>query len=322
MAKRAEFTVGIDLGGTKMHVGVVDREHRILGECRRKTRGDGGLDVVVDRMVGAVDRACDDAGIGFDQVAAVGVGAPSAIDHPRGVALRAVNLGWTDVPLRTLLAKRFDRPVTLDNDVNVAAWGESRLGAGRGVSTMLGVWVGTGVGGGLVLDGVLHRGHFFTAGEIGQMVIAASAPPGHRTVEEVCSRTGMVNALRGLVGRDEDSPLARRLHDAKRSHVGSSLLAEAYRNGHPAVRSVVEHAAERLGLVLANLATVLSPEAIVLGGGVTEAMGDAWIELVRAPFRRWVFPDALQRCRIEASTLGDHAGLLGAALQAADSVGR
>ncbi|MHC4833290.1 MAG: ROK family protein [Planctomycetota bacterium] len=319
MAKQAEFIVGIDLGGTKMHVGIVDREDRIVGECRRKTRGDGGLDMVLDRMVEAVDRACDDAGIDFDRVAAVGVGAPSAIDHPRGVALRAVNLGWTDVPLRTLLEKRLDRPVALDNDVNVAAWGESRLGAGRGVSTMLGVWVGTGIGGGLVLDGVLHRGHFFTAGEIGQMVIAASAPPGQRTVEEVCSRTGMVNALRGLVGRDEDSPLARRLHDAKRSHVGSSLLAESYRARHPAVRSVVDHAADRLGLVLANLATVLSPEAIVLGGGVTEALGETWIELVRTPFRRWVFPDSMRRCRIEASTLGDHAGVLGAALQARDA---
>ena len=309
------LTVGIDLGGTKMQVGVVDARNRVLGTCRRKTRGSEGLKAVVARMTEAVGRACGDAGVELERIAAVGVGAPSAIDHEKGIAIRAVNLGWTDVPLRDLLRKSLDRPVSLDNDVNVAAWGEARLGAARGKNDVIAVWVGTGVGGGLILGGRLHRGHFFTAGEIGQTVVDPAAAPGHRTVEEICSRTGIVHALRRLMPSNDASPLAIRLRESDAS-VGSSMIAESYRGGHPVTKSVIDHAAKQLGLVLANLATVVCPEAIVLGGGVSEALGKPWISQVKAAFDPWVFPETLKRCRLVASELGDHAGMLGAAAQA------
>lgn len=316
MAIAEPLTVGIDLGGTKMQVGVVDAKNRVLGECRRKTRGEEGLRAVVERMRESVERACADAGVEPSRIAAVGVGAPSAIDHARGIAIRAVNLGWTNVPLRDLLKKALGRPVALDNDVNVAAWGESSLGAARGMRDVIAVWVGTGVGGGLVIDGRLHRGHFFTAGEIGHTVVDPAAAPGLRTIEEISSRTGIVHALRRLMPANDPSPLARRLAEQGGPRIGSSMIAEAFAQGHPVVVSVIDHAASQLGLVLANLATVVCPEAIVLGGGVTEALGKPWIARVKTAFDRWVFPETLRACRVLASDLGDHAGMLGAALQA------
>jgi glucokinase len=316
MAIAEPLTVGIDLGGTKMQVGVVDARNRVLGQCRRKTRGEEGLRAVVDRMRESVDRACEDAGVETSRIAAVGIGAPSAIDHARGIAIRAVNLGWTNVPLRDLMKKALGRPVSLDNDVNVAAWAEASLGAARGMRDVIAVWVGTGVGGGLVLDGRLHRGHFFTAGEIGHTVIDPAAPPGLRTIEEIASRTGIVHALRRLVPSNDPAPLARRLHETSGPRIGSAAIAEAFIAGNPVVTAVIDHAAEKLGLVLANLATVVCPEAIVLGGGVTEALGKPWIARVKSAFDRWVFPETLRACRVIPSELGDHAGMLGAALQA------
>lgn len=316
MAIAEPLTVGIDLGGTKMQVGVIDARNRVIGECRRKTRGEDGLRAVVDRMRESVERACADAGVEPAQIAAVGIGAPSAIDHPRGIAIRAVNLGWTDVPLRDLMRKALGRPVALDNDVNVAAWGEAAFGVARGMRNVVAVWVGTGIGGGLVLDGKLHRGHFFTAGEIGHTVVDPAAAPGLRTIEEISSRTGMVHALRRLMPANDPSPLARKLQEQGGPRVGSSAIAEAFLEGHPVVVSVIDHAAAQLGLVLANLATVVCPEAIVLGGGVTEALGKPWIARVKAAFDRWVFPENLRGCRFLQSELGDHAGMIGASLQA------
>lgn len=310
--------LGLDLGGTKMHAALVDSRGRVLGECRRKTRGAEGLEAVLDRIVESCERACGEAKASLPSVEAVGIGAPSAIDAGGSIVLDAVNLGWRDVPLRDLLQKRLKRPVALDNDVNAAAYGEARLGAGRSIADLLAVWVGTGVGGGLVIGGRVHRGHFGTAGEIGQMLLDPAAPLGQRSVEEICSRSGIVHSLRrALAGRD-DLPLAKRLHESPERSIGSSMVADAYEGGDPVVRSVVDHAADRLGMVLANLATVLSPEAIVVGGGLSDALGRPWISRIRHAFARSVFPQAMRRCKVLPSALGDHAGVLGAALLAMD----
>lgn len=316
----SSLVLGIDLGGTKMHVGVVDARGRVLGECRRKTRGGDGLAAVVDRIVESCERACHEARTELAATVAVGIGAPSAIDASGSIVLAAVNLGWREVPLREILQKRLRRPVVLDNDVNLAAFGESRLGAAKEISELLAVWVGTGVGGGLVIDGRIHRGRFGTAGEIGQMLLDPAAPLGQRRVEEICSRRGIVHSLRrALAGRD-DLPLAQRLQESPERSIGSGSVAEAFESGDPTVRAVIDHAADRLGTVLANLATVLSPEAIVVGGGLSDALGRPWIARIRAAFLRSVFPEEMRRCKILPSALGDRAGMLGAALLARESI--
>ncbi|MBX3355753.1 MAG: ROK family protein [Phycisphaeraceae bacterium] len=314
---------GIDLGGTNMNVGIVDDRGKVIGRCKRKTKAVDGKESVIARLVEAIDRATSEAGLSRSQLAAVGVGAPSAIDMARGVMLNAGNLGWKNVPLRDILSKRLARPVVVDNDVNVAAWGEHVHGAGRGRGDMLAVWVGTGIGGGLVLNGKLWRGPLSTAGEIGNSILLPINSPGRRSVEEHCSRTAMVRAMETLLGFYPNSMLHEFIQSKNGREpldraIGSSVIAECYAKGDALVRRVVDGAADLLGVAIANAVTLLSIPTVILGGGVTEALGKTWIARVRDSFEEHVFPQSLRQVNMVASTLEDDAGILGAAMLARD----
>ena len=157
-------------------------------------RPDGGA-----RSAGAGDSRCGGAAnVSINDIAAVGIAAPGAIDMPNGIVIEAPNLKWPNIPLRDELRRRIGRQVVVDNDVNAAIWGEFKLGAGRGFRDCLGVWCGTGVGGGLVLDGHLHHGSLHTAGEFGQQTIYPHAPRGGRIIEDFCSRTGISRLVRRM----------------------------------------------------------------------------------------------------------------------------
>lgn len=315
--------VGVDLGGTNMSVGVVDERGKIIGRAKRKTRASEGKETVITRLVEAIDRACAEAGLTRAQISAVGVGAPSAVDIERGLLYSAGNLGWKNVPLRDILNKRLGRPVVVDNDVNVAVWGEHQLGAGRGRGDMLGVWVGTGIGGGLILHGRLWRGPLSTAGEIGNSILLPIPSPGRRTVEEHCSRTAMVRAMDALLGFYPNSMLREFIEGKEQREpldraIGSSVIAECYAKGDALVRRVVDASADLLGVAIANAVTLLSIPTIVLGGGVSDALGKPWIARVRDSFEEHVFPQSLRRVDVVASALMGDAGVLGAAMLARD----
>ncbi|MCE9618316.1 MAG: ROK family protein [Planctomycetes bacterium] len=331
MAERKQrFTgpiVGVDLGGTNISIGVIDEKGRVLGRCRRKTKAVEGRERVVTRLVEGIERACEDAKLPLKEIEAAGVGAPSAVDWDKGSVIHAGNLGWKKVPLRDILSKRLEMPVVVDNDVNVAALGESRLGAGKNRGDLLAMWIGTGIGGGLILNGKLWRGPFHTAGEVGHVVLFPGAGPGHRSLEDHCSRTAMVRSMMMLLGHYPDSMLREFLNKEKDeegkpdpSAIGSGVLAECYSKGDPLVRKVVDASAELLGLAIANFITVLSLRTVVLGGGVSEALGKPYLYSVHESFERTVFPQSLQRCEIVPSELGDDAGMLGAALLARETL--
>lgn len=317
------FVIGIDLGGTNMQSAVVGPTNAILGRDHRKTFAREGLRAVVDRIVECVQRACAQAGVPLHRAAAVGIAAPGAIDIPRGVVLDAPNLGWRNVPLRTLLRRRLKRPVVVDNDVNGAVWGEYHLGAckPRGSrrtarpADVLGVWLGTGVGGGLVLRHQLFHGTLFTAGEVGQTVIQPHGRKGRRTVEDYCSRTGMSRSIRNL-RREYPRSTLHGAEDARIRQVHSRDLARAFAARDPLAMRVVHEAADLLGVALANWVTVLALDTVIIGGGVAEALGSPFLKLVRRSFDRDVFPARSRKARLLMTTLRDDAGLLGAALLA------
>ncbi len=311
------LVAGVDLGGTSISVGIVDGDGRIRGRHKRKTKATMGRDAVLDRIAEAVERACEDAKCGQSDVGAVGIGAPSAIDVEEGIIINAGNLGWKDVPLRAILEKRFGKRVIVDNDVNAAAWGEARAGAARSWADILAVWVGTGIGGGLVLGGELWRGSFHTAGEIGQMVLMPRGGVGRRTLEEHCSRVAMVRAMEALCGFYPESSITAALSRREPGELlGSGVIASAYAEGDELCRRVVDDAAELLGIAIANAVTLLSVKAVVLGGGVAEALGERYAERVRESFEAHVFPSTLRKCKFVPSELGDDAGIVGAALLA------
>jgi glucokinase len=321
--------VGIDLGGTNMQIGVVDARNRIIGREAKKTKAHEGADAVIERLCRGVGQACVDAGCSLRDVAAVGIAAPGAMDIPRGIVLDAPNMRWRDYPLRDVLRKRLRKPIVLDNDVNGAVWGEYVLGAARAIKrtrrgatsrdSVLGVWVGTGVGGGLIIDGKLFHGTMFTAGEIGLTVLFPNGPKGRRTVEDWCSRTGI---SRTIQSRLQDYPrcMLRTLTGGTGRLSGSKQLARAYRARDALTRKVVHEAAWLLGIAIANVVTLLSIDTVIVGGGVSEALGMPFVKCVRESFKRHVFPERCAKANLVMTALKDDAGLLGAALLARSAI--
>ncbi len=311
--------VGVDVGATNLQFGVVDGGNVIIGRARGKAEGRAGLERVVANVVNGIGEACEAARLPVRDLGAVGIAAAGANDKPRGVVLSAPNLGWTDVPLRDILEKALPCPVVLDNDVNGAAWGEYRLGAGRGRGDLLGVWVGTGIGGGLVLNDRIYHGDCFTAGEVGHAVIAPDGEPGERTIEDLCSRTGMLRAMRKRRKEFPGSPLLK-LTEQQDATLGTRAIADAWKAGDSLARLVVERGAYLLGAGIANWVTVLSLDTVIIGGGITEALGEPYLDLMRESFRADVFPPSLAACELRMTHLAADAAILGAALLARESL--
>lgn len=311
--------VGIDLGGTNMQVGVVDDAGHLLGRAKKKTRATEGQDRVIDRIVEGVHEACAAAGLTPRDVAAVGIGAPGAIEPVEGVVLQAPNLRWTDVPVAKILSRRLARPVILDNDVNAAVYGEHRLGAGRGVPDLMGVWIGTGIGGGFIFHGRLYHGATFTAGEIGHVTLFPGAPPGSTSLEHNCSRTAIVDRLLRLVRANRKSILPD-LADTPGGEIKARAVAQAYAKGDKLTMEVVDNAARMLAVGIANAVTLLGLPRVVVGGGLTEAMGETLVAVIRAEVRRLVFPDVCKSVEVVCTELEADAGLIGAALIARERI--
>jgi glucokinase len=310
-----QLALGIDLGGTNIQAGVINEHGEVLGRAKTKTSADGGFDKVMDRVASAARQACEDANIPISRIHTAGLGVPGPIDPEKGVVVEAVNLRWNDAPVVMALSDRLGVPVFADNDVNVAVYGEWRAGVGNETPNMLGVWVGTGVGGGLIIDSKLHRGAHHSAGEIGHMVLIPGAHLGSRSVEHNCSRTAIAHEITKLILANHPS-MVTGLTDGKLNKIKSKVLATAYEQGDDLVRTVVTDAADRLGLAIASVVTVLSLDRVVLGGGLVEAIGKPYVDIVRDSIRREVFPESLREIQVEASILGDDAGLVGAGLLA------
>lgn len=337
--------VGIDLGGTNINVGVVDlATARLLPGSRvnKKTQAVQGNDVVISRIVDAVHESLDAARLTPRQVGGIGIGAPGAVNSDTGILLKAVNLGFTRVPLARILTQKLKLRTYLENDVNAAVYGEWKVGASQGRSDLLGVWIGTGVGGGLVLSGRLYAGGFFTAGEIGHTTLIPGAPLGRRSLEENCSRTAISDRILALIASGHDSMLKSVVEQEKKNLLEkarkdlkdkgklswqfennkilrSRALGEAFRAGDPLTHTVVHESAQMLGTAIAGAVTILSLPHVVLGGGFTEALGAPWVKAVRDAVRARVFPAECRKVEVVGTALKDNAGIIGAALLARDN---
>lgn len=316
---RGKLIVGIDLGGTNMQIGVVSPENVLLGREGKKTQVEKGTRAILQRLADGVEEVCRQAGVPLSKIAAVGIGAPGAIEPTTGVVLEAPNLRWNNYPLaKSLSAKLKGVRVVVGNDVNVAVYGEWKLGAGRGCNDLLGVWLGTGVGGGLVVNGALYEGHFKTAGEIGHMPLVPAAPLGRSTLEQNCSRTAISDRLAFLIRANHKSVI-NDLVAGDLTQIRSKVIAQSYRAGDELTVRVLDEAGEMLGRHVGGLITLLSLRRVILGGGLTEALGEPWVKKVRKVVRDSAFPARCREVEIVASELEDDAGLLGAALMARES---
>jgi glucokinase len=314
----AGYVIGVDLGGTKLLAGVVDADlnvhHRVFRHAREGRSGDELLDVIVK----AVDEAREAAG---GEVRAVGLGVPSLVDPATGVANTTVHLPLRDVPLRDVMAERLGLPVVVDNDANAAMVAEHRAGAARGASCAALLTLGTGIGGGIVVDGRVVRGAFGGAGEWGHMVIAADGPLctcGNRgCLEMLVSGSALGRAASEAAVALPDSGFGRALEAG--TAITGMLATELAHDGDPVARDVVARIGHYLGVGIANVVNVLNPEVVVVGGGVIAAG-----ELLLAPARAVVAERALAPSRdqveIRATRFGDASGMIGAAILAQDLV--
>ena len=308
----ARRTIGVDLGGTKLLAGAVDPR---LGVHHRVHRSVSGLNqrALLDLCVEAVTEARDSAG---DEVAAVGFGLPALIDRTTGKVAVGVHTPLADVAFADVMAERLGVPVFVDNDGNASALAEHRAGAARGVDDAVVLTLGTGIGGGLILDGRLYRGARGGAGELGHMEIDFDGPlcsdncPGRGCAEIFVSGRALVREATRLAHERPDSGLGRALQAGQT--LAGPLVTELAHDGDPAAREVVALLGERLGVVITSLANIFNPQIVVVGGGVIAAG-----ELLLAPARRIVkertlpfFGDDL---RIVAARFGVEAGMVGAA---------
>ena len=313
---QAEYWLGFDLGGTKMLATVFDGTFAKVGRKRKKTKGAEGAKAGVSRILQAIDQALEDAQLTRDCLAGIGIGCPSPIDMERGIVLDAVNLGWKEVPLQSLLEQEFGCPTKVINDVDAGVYGENRFGAARNARTVLGVFPGTGIGGGCVYQGEIVHGKTSSCMEIGHVQVR---PNGHLCgcglrgcLETEASRLAISAELAKAVYRGEAPHLANAV-GTNISEIRSGAIADAIEAGDETVAKIVQQAASLIGVAVANFVHLFSPDCVLLGGGLVEAMPTLFVDTVKKSAKAHVMPAYAGTFETVAAALGDDASVLGAA---------
>jgi glucokinase len=321
MAKK--ILVGVDLGGTSLLAVSTSTKGKVLGRKKRKTHAEEGASAVLKRISATVKDAVRDGGAKLSHVRAVGIGAPGPLNPKTGTIIHAPNLGptWNQLPIAALLSERLGCPVYLGNDVNVGAVGEHALGVGKGYKHLVAIFVGTGIGGGIILNGRLFRGTRYTAGELGHIVLMANGPRCGcgkcGCAEALASRTAIERDVRAAIAQGRESIVPELLEREGRTLMSSSIIEAALDAGDPVVQEVMAQAEFYMGLLVANVVNVLDPEVIVLGGGVVERLGERYLEPVRETAEQYYLnQQQKESIHVVATKLGGDAGVLGAAMMA------
>jgi len=314
---KREFFVGVDLGGTKILAGIFTPQLKCLGRVKMSTKSERGSDGVIERVARCVREAVDECDLQLDRIRAVGIGAPGAVDPDEGRMIFAPNLGWEDVPLKRALEKHLELPVFVENDCNACALGVYEVELDPKPRSMVGIFIGTGIGAGIVLEGKPWAGFNRTAGEIGHMVLAVGGPKcgcGNKgCFEALASRTALFRRIQAAVKEGEKTILTESL-GPELADMRSGDLRKALRRGDKLVETVVEEAAEYTGIAVANVINLLNPETIVLGGGVMDQLADEMLAIILETAKDYALPGTAKGIEIIASKLGDDAGITGAAV--------
>jgi glucokinase len=329
MPKQKAYALGIDLGGTKTLAAVIDiTTGEVVASARKRTRAEKGQDFVEKRTIELATAAIDAAKLPVDApIVAIGVGAAGQIDRKAGVVIDAPNLGVKDFPLGSILGNQFGKTVAVGNDVEVAALGEYLYGAGQGYTNFVCIFVGTGIGAGIVQNGRMYTGLTGTAGEVGHMTLVANGRIcgcGSRgCLEAYASRTAITKAIMAEIHHGRSSVLsedaALQLKQGE-TIIRSGLLAQAIAHGDPLVTEIITEAADYLGYGLASVMNLYNPECIILGGGVIEAV-DLLFERAVHRARLTALSAPAAKTKILRARLGDFSGVVGAACLGVQAAG-
>lgn len=310
------YWIGFDLGGTKMLATVYDNNFKSLGKARKKTKGREGMEAGLDRINSVIQEALEDAKLKSSDVKGLGIGCPGPLNLKNKVIRTAPNLGWDDVPIGDSIEKKFGFPVTVANDVDAGVFGEYQFGAGKGKRCVVGIFPGTGIGGGCVYEGKLFRGRNCTCMEIGHMAVLpggqADGAGNYGSLESVASRLAIAgqSALAAYRGQ---APHLLEKAGTDIADIRSGALADAVKKGDQAVIKIVQDACQYLGVSVATVVHLLAPDVIVFGGGLIEAMPDFMLPEIRKQAQKRILPSMQNVYEIVEAKLGDDAGVMGAA---------
>lgn len=278
--------IGVDIGGTNLLVGRIE-DGKVIERTHEPIVAKGEFNKVASQTCDAIRT------LAGENISSVGISVAGSVDVKNGIVIRAQNLDWDHAPLSKTISNELSCKVVIENDVTAAAWGEFNYGAGQGTDSLFAVWVGTGIGGGLILNNHIWRGPLGTGGEFGMGISEQNPTAKVRVLEAFASRSGFQQIL--------ENP-----------ELDTNTIREQYGNDLNLTQCVNE-GAQHIGTAIANVITLLSLDRVILGGGLVEALGEPFVASIRTQFEADVFPAHCKQCMFKTTALGPNAGLLGAA---------
>lgn len=316
---KQEFYVGVDLGGTKILTGVFTSKMECLGKAKMSTKAQMGFSAVIERIARCLRDAVDECDLDLKNVRGVGIGAPGAVDPDTGNVIFAPNLSWKDLPLQKELEKQIGLPVFIENDGNICTLGVYEVEMKSKPKHMVGIFIGTGIGAGLIFNGQLYSGFNKTAGEIGHMIIEVGGP------KCACGNKGCFEALAGRQAifrriqtavKDGQKTILTDILGEELSDMRSGALRKAVRRKDKFIERIVEETSVYIGVAVANVINLVNPDTVVLGGGLIDALEDEMMPVIIKTAKENALAGTAKGIEIVPSKLGDDAGIVGGAVLA------
>ncbi len=310
-----KYSVGIDLGGTKVLIALVDRETgEVLSSVKKKTKKDKGPKNIIRKMTDGVEELLEEMSVLKDEISSIGIGAAGQIDRENGILIGAPNLDCYDLNIREFISSNFDLPVFLGNDVEIATIGEMKFGAAKGCDDFVCVFVGTGVGSAIVKDGKIIHGATGTAGEIGHIIVDLNGRPcacgAHGCLEAYASRSAIERRIEGALKKGRHSVILDYMESGK--SMTSSMIQKSIERDDELVKACVDEASEYLSGGIASIINFVNPKLIVLGGGLIEAVDYFYKNTIKKAKAKSL-PVPASKIEFKKAALGDFSGVIGAA---------
>ena len=314
---KKNIAIGVDLGGTNIVTAIVNYQGKIVNHLKVPTLAERGKEATIERIIETIHKNIIQSTIALDNIIGIGIGAPGPLNVKKGIINFAPNLpGWEDVPLKKILEDEFNMKVVLENDANAAAWGERCFGAGQGVNNLVCFTLGTGIGGGIIIEGNIYHGSNYGAAELGHMTVNRDGPRcncgNYGCLEAYSSATGIKNRIKSRIQKGVKSHFLTFDNDHLIESMSLKSIFETARMGDDLTQSVVKDAIAYLGIAIANIANILNPEMIILIGGITNE-GDNLLNPLKKEVAGRTLNSNYKFLKIVIGKLGDLAGTLGAA---------
>lgn len=311
-----KYSIGIDLGGTKILIGLVEKESgKVVSHIKKKTKKEKGPENIVRKMVEGVEELLEESGKSFTEISSIGIGSAGQIDRKNGIIIGAPNLDCYNLNLKEILQNKFNIPVFVGNDVEVATIGEQKFGAGKGCADFVCVFVGTGIGSAIVKNGHIIYGATGTAGELGHIIVDLNGRPcacgAHGCLEAYASRSAIETRIEGALKKGRKSCISEYLEEGKA--ITSSMIRKSIEREDELVTQCVSEASEYLSGGLASVINLINPELIILGGGLIEAVDYFYKQTIKKAKSKSL-PVPAEKIRFSKTIMGDYSGVIGAAL--------